>query len=224
MRTPIQSETDAFRFAYGTAVVCGVCVIVGAAVDPIAGAAVFTAIALALFVWDLRAADKEPRQPLREAAASHGKPSSDAWRILVVANETGVGEALKHAIMQRAKLRPELTVVAPVLASRVHTLTTDIDRELREAQSRLDKTLAWAAEQGLKARGEVGNTSPLAAVEDGLRRIGADEVIISTHPPGKSNWLESGLVERVRAELDVPVTHVVVDLARDAVEIVEETA
>jgi hypothetical protein len=52
------------------------------------------------------------------------------------------------------------------------------------------------------------------AIEDGLRRFGADEVIVSTHPPGKSNWLESGLVERLREELDLPVTHVVVDRSR----------
>jgi predicted TIM-barrel enzyme len=158
---------------------------------------------------------------LREAAAAApAATTDDTWRILVVANETVVGGELKKAIMQRAKLKPELMVVAPVLASRVHTLTTDIDRELREAQTRLDSTLEWAAQQGLKARGEVGNTSPQAALEDTLRRFGADEVIISTHPPGKSNWLESGLVERARTELDVPVTHVVVDLARGGVEIV----
>lgn len=221
MRTPIQSESDAFRFAYGTAVGCGVCVIVGAAIDPIAGAALFTAIALALLLWDMLTPDKEPRRLLREAAAASpsGERRDGVWRILVVANETVVGEELKHAIKQRAKLDPELIVIAPVLASRVHTLTTDIDRELREAQIRLDSTLEWAAEQGFHAHGEVGNTSPLAAIEDGLRRFGADEVIVSTHPEGRSGWLEDGLVDRVREELDVPVTHVVVDLERGAVEI-----
>jgi hypothetical protein len=34
-------------------------------------------------------------------------------------------------------------------------------------------------------------------------------VIISTHPRGKSNWLETGMLERLREELDVPVTHLV---------------
>src|ERR671931_614416 len=40
------------------------------------------------------------------------------------------------------------------------------------------------------------------------------EVIVSTHPQARSRWLESGLVERLREELDIPVHHVVVDLMR----------
>ena len=40
----------------------------------------------------------------------------------------------------------------------------------------------------------------------------ADEVVVSTHPPGRSNWLEQGVVEQARLRFDVPVTHVVVDL------------
>jgi hypothetical protein len=39
-----------------------------------------------------------------------------------------------------------------------------------------------------------------------------NEIVISTHPPGKSNWLERGVVDGVRVRFDVPVTHVVVDL------------
>ena len=38
-------------------------------------------------------------------------------------------------------------------------------------------------------------------------------MIISTYPHGESNWLETGIVERLREELDVPVTHVVVQRA-----------
>jgi hypothetical protein len=37
----------------------------------------------------------------------------------------------------------------------------------------------------------------------------ADEVIISTYPPGRSHWLERDLVERTRAVHPVTVTHVV---------------
>jgi GABA permease len=50
------------------------------------------------------------------------------------------------------------------------------------------------------------------AVEDALRSFPADEIVLSTHPPGRSNWLERGVVVAVRERFDVPVTHVVVDL------------
>jgi hypothetical protein len=56
----------------------------------------------------------------------------------------------------------------------------------------------------------------LGAIEDELRLSGADEVIVSTHPPGQSNWLETGIVERLREELDIPVTHLVVPHERAA--------
>ena len=36
-------------------------------------------------------------------------------------------------------------------------------------------------------------------------------MIVSTLPPGRSNWLEAGILQRLQDELDVPVTHVVVD-------------
>jgi GABA permease len=45
-----------------------------------------------------------------------------------------------------------------------------------------------------------------------VRTFGPDEIVISTHPPGRSNWLERGIVETVRTHYDVPVTHVVVAL------------
>jgi hypothetical protein len=220
MRTPVRSETDAFRIAYGVALLIGISVLVGMATEPVLGAVVFTAGALAALVWDVRSQDSDRRLPLREAAAASSRRSSDTWRILVVANETVTGQELRDEILRRSKLSPELIVVAPILPSRTHLITTDIDREIKEAQKRLDTTLQWAAEQGLKAQGEVGSTHPLTAVEDALRRFGVDEVIISTHPPGKSNWLEEGLVDRVKAELDIPVTHVVVDRSAQRVEIV----
>ena len=67
--------------------------------------------------------------------------------------------------------------------------------------------------EGLEVSGRVGDPSiALGAIEDELRLSGADEVILSTLPRGKSNWLETGIVERLREELDIPVTHRVIDL------------
>ncbi len=45
-----------------------------------------------------------------------------------------------------------------------------------------------------------------------MRTFGADEIVISTHPEGRSHWLERNVVGDARDRFDVPITHVVVDL------------
>jgi hypothetical protein len=68
---------------------------------------------------------------------------------------------------------------------------------------------------GIEARGQIGDGDPLLAIEDGIRIFAPDELIISTHPEGRSNWLERGIVDSTRERFALPVTHVVVDLALD---------
>jgi hypothetical protein len=75
------------------------------------------------------------------------------------------------------------------------------------------------AAAGLRARGYVGDHhEPNSSLEDALRDFPADEVVISTHPPDRSHWLERGVVTRARNEVPLPITHVVVDLEAEAQE------
>ena len=69
---------------------------------------------------------------------------------------------------------------------------------------------------GIEATGEVGDLDPLVAIEDAIRIFHPDEIVISTHPVGKSNWLERGVVSAARERFDLDVTHVVVDLEAQA--------
>ena len=87
----------------------------------------------------------------------------------------------------------------------------------RPAQGRLDASLDRLRSLGIDASGEVGDGDPLQAMEDALRTFGADEIIISTHPEGRSHWLERGVVEKARERFAVPITHVVVDLEREEI-------
>lgn len=221
MRLPVKSETDAFRIAYGSTLLIALSVALGALVSPLVGIALFAGGVLGFIAYDVAIEDPDRVQSLREAARAGGPPPPDGRaRILVIANQTLAGRELRDELLGRGEPRPELRVVAPVLPSRSHYIASDIDRELAEARRRLDATLAWAHEQGFDAAGRVGgDTPPLTAIEDELRRFPADELVISTHPPGRSNWLESGLVEQAREQLDMPVSHVVVDLERQQVEI-----
>ncbi len=68
---------------------------------------------------------------------------------------------------------------------------------------------------GLEAEGEIGDGDPIQAIEDAMRTFRPDELIVSTHPLGRSHWLERGVVDKARERFDIPLTHVVVDLDAD---------
>jgi GABA permease len=214
MRLPVRSERDAYKLTWATVVVVVFAVVLGALIHPLAGVAVVVLAVIAAVIWDVRAPNPDRIDALREAADTGRELAADAHaRLLVVANQTLAGRELRADLLRRSP-RPELRIVAPVLISRVKYVMSDIDTELRNARERLGESLAWAKAEGFQASGEVCAEGPLAAVEDQLRDFAADEILISTHPPERSNWLEAGVVDRVRTELDLPVTHVVVDLTR----------
>jgi hypothetical protein len=131
--------------------------------------------------------------------------------VLLIATDTPTPEQLRSEIFGRTQSRPMLEVHAPVLQSRTHFVTTDVDRETDEARRRLHTILLAARREGLVAEGHVGDPiDPVAGVEDELRRHRADEVILTTHRDA-SSWIEAQLLERLPAELDKPVARVVVD-------------
>src|SRR5919106_528304 len=213
MRIPVRSETDALYVTCGIAALIAASVILGALVDPIAGVALFVGGVGGAVFWEVGTDDPDRARPLREALSEgpQGAPA-EPRRVLVVANRTLAGEELREALRRAAADGAELHVVAPILPSRIHYIASDIDQELEDARQRLAAALAWARTEGLEADGKVGDPfTAFGAVEDELRAFGADEVIVSTLPPGRSNWLEAGILERLRDELDVPITHVVVD-------------
>jgi hypothetical protein len=135
-------------------------------------------------------------------------------RLLVVANETVGGDALRVEIRERCRDRIcEILVLTPALVgSRASHWASDIDEGIELARQRMELSLIEIEGLGLKARGEIGDSDPNVAIEDALRVFPADEIVISTHPPQRSRWLEHGVVDRARDEIDLPITHVVVDL------------
>ena len=219
MRVPVKSETEAFHLAWGGVVVIVVCVVVGAVTAPLVGVALFVGVLLGIVGWELATKDPAAPKPLSDALeVGRRQSASPKRRTLVIANQTMLGRELRDELLRRPTADVELRMVMPVLPTRAQYVTSDIDGELQSARERLDQALAWASAQGFDVTGRVGDMTPQVAIEDELRTGGADEVIISTHTAQRSHWLESGLVERARDELDIPVTHVVVDLANQPLE------
>jgi hypothetical protein len=210
MQNPFRSEAVAFRFLL-VLVGCFAAIVLA---DQLLGrwAALAVAIvALVGFAWWVVAGGK-PEPPVRTAPVHRGGPGEK--RILVIANETVGGGRLRDCIREKSAdaERTEILVVCPALNSPVRQWASDEDPARRQAQDRLDASLARLHEDGIDAHGEIGDSEPLQAIEDALRTFGADELIISTHPEGRSHWLERGLVRDARERFDVPITHVVVDL------------
>jgi GABA permease len=212
MRTPIRSETEAFRFALAGALLIGASLVIGWLTAPLAGVAAFALGAAVALIAYLRAPNPDRPARLRDAAHAPHPDGARAGRrhVLVVANEPLSGYELRKRLARADRERTQIDVLAPVLASRAHYAVSDIDREIEQARARLESSLAWAHAHGIEAHGEVGDPSPAVAIEDELRAFGADEVIVVTHPPGHASWQERDEVERLQRELDVPVSHVVV--------------
>ena len=213
MRLPVRSEAEAFRLAVASAVAIGISVLIGGLTEPLIGAVVFGCVFVLAAVAYVRAENPDRRTVLRDAARErhpHGA-ATGARHVLVVANETLAGDELCERITGVHGERVEVDVLAPVLTSHVHYGVSDIDREVAEARTRLECSLTWAQEHGIVAHGEVGDPNPTVAIEDELRDFGADEVIVVTHSRERETWQEHGELGRLRRELDVPVTHVIVD-------------
>jgi hypothetical protein len=212
MRNPLRSEAEAFRFLI--LVIGGALVIIGAAYANMwlgVAAAVIIIGAVARWYW------RQPSPPGPRLRVQSAEPTH---KILVVANETVGGRPLRAELERRARPQTEVLVIAPVLASPVRHWVSDVDDARAAAEKRLQMSVARLAETGLTVRGEVGEQDPLVAIEDALRTFGADEIVISTHPAGRSHWLEQRLIEKARERFALPITHVIVDLEAEREEVV----
>lgn len=213
MHSPVRSEQDVFK---GVVIIGGAIALV-IAIGVLASPAVAVAAAALLVLAGVVVLSSRARGSLPEDIEVPRR-GRHRHRILVIANETVEGPALLREIRLRSSIAggAELLLVCPALAStRLQHLASDIDGARREAERRLERSLSALRRAGMDARGMVGDDDPVAAATDALRSFGADEVIVSTHPPDRSRWLERGVVHQLRGHVGIPVAHVVVDLAEN---------
>lgn len=215
MLNPFRSEAEAYRFVWLTIGYFGL-IALGAWINRWVGLGVFLVLSAVVLYFYLRRGERAA--PTVTATPSQSAP--DERRILVVANETVGGEALRSLIAERtAGQRATVLVVCPALNTPLRHWVSDDDGARNDAQERLERSLAQLRGAGIAASGEIGDGDPVQAIEDALRTFGADEIVVSTHPEGRSHWLERGVVERTRERFAVPVMHVVVDLEREREEV-----
>jgi hypothetical protein len=211
VRNPFRDEASAFRLLLLT-VGAFALIALGSWINTWLGLAVFLVETVVAVGWYLHARGERPPPVRVEHRGGAGER-----RILVIANETVAGDELMELVRSRAEgVRAEVLVVCPALNSPLKHWVSDEDAARAAAQERLQESLGRLAALGIEAHGEVGDSDPVQAADDALRVFGADEIVVSTHPEGRSNWLERGVVQAVRERFDVPVRHVIVDLEAGA--------
>jgi phosphopantetheine adenylyltransferase len=150
------------------------------------------------------AGDRPFQHVVSDVAAQTGETN-----VLVVANETVLGEPLLDRIRQRAAEGPAgFLVICP---------QSDPDAgEYPEAERRLRAALTRLRDEGIEAHGQIAHPDPYTAAMQVIEDERVDEVIVSTFPGERSGWLRRDVVERLRKDAGVPVEHVVADVAAAA--------
>jgi hypothetical protein len=128
--------------------------------------------------------------------------------VLVIANQTILGEPLLAALHERNEASPaDFTLLLPADAP--------------GAEMRLREICARTGELGIAATGHLGDPDPVVAAQNAVHDEQIDEIIVSTFPEATSGWLRRNVVGRIR-ELGLPVQHVVV--SKEEAEVAAPTA
>jgi hypothetical protein len=125
-------------------------------------------------------------------------------RILIVATDELAGPELIGELRSHIG-KPDATevmVISPAVEKTAfHHALGDVDTASMEAGRRLETSLDELERAGIPALGEIGDSDPVIAAEDALRRFFADEVLIVAHAEDQARWFEDGLFERAQSEL-----------------------
>ncbi len=132
--------------------------------------------------------------------------SRSGANVLVVANETVLGEPLLDHVRTRAREgNVSFLIVSP---------QSDPSRaEHPDAERRLRTALSALRSEGIDVHGHIAHPDPFTAAMQAIHDERMDEIIVSTFPGKRSGWLRRDLVGRLRSESGLPVEHVIVEPA-----------
>jgi hypothetical protein len=124
--------------------------------------------------------------------------------VLVVANQTVLGEPLLAKIRERAAASPSsFLIISP---------QGDGEGSYEEAERRLLRAVTLLRSEGLDVHGQISHPDPYAAVIQAIDDERVDELIVSTFPGARSGWLRRDLLGRLRSTTKLPLEHIEVDV------------
>jgi predicted deacetylase len=143
--------------------------------------------------------------PVEHVVVDLEKEASAEANVLVVANETVVGDPLLGKIRERAAQGP----VSFLIVSPQSDATAS---EHPEAERRLRRAMTLLRGEGIDVHGQIAHPDPFTAAMQAVQDERIDEIIVSTFPGEKrSTWLRGDIINRLQKQTGLPVTHVEVE-------------
>jgi hypothetical protein len=134
-------------------------------------------------------------------------------RVLVLANDviTNARQSLPKQLRHDNNYAREVLVIAPMLTTRLQSLTSDIDAAYQAAQQRLNQIATDMGTFRTAPRTGVGDENQLLAVDDAMSTFNADACIVITHTTACANYHERGVAEQIHQQFKLPTTTLTVD-------------
>jgi hypothetical protein len=143
--------------------------------------------------------------PVEHVVVDLEKEARAEANVLVLANETVVGDPLLGKIRERATQGP----VSFLIVSPQSDATAS---KHPEAERRLRRALMLLRGEGLDVHGQIAHPDPFTAAMQAVQDERIDEIIVSTFPGEKrSTWLRGDIINRLSRQAGLPVTHVEVE-------------
>jgi hypothetical protein len=120
---------------------------------------------------------------------------------LVLANQTVAGRELVERLEQLAEEGPHRFIVVVPQDSGDGTA-------VRAARERLGQLLGSLHDDGIVAAGMIGDPDAYTAARNALEYFYISQIVVSTLPHNRSQWVEKGLIEKLERESGKPVLHV----------------
>ncbi|HET6831388.1 MAG TPA: hypothetical protein VFH44_08575 [Solirubrobacterales bacterium] len=123
----------------------------------------------------------------------------DVTHTLVIATQTvNSPDLVEHLIALHRERPHRYTFISPA--------SGEISRE--EVCDRLASTMAALYRAEADATGQpMGGSEPFAAVRNAIEHYRVDDILVSTFAGRESKWVAEGLLDRIEALTDDPVTH-----------------
>lgn len=120
---------------------------------------------------------------------------------LVLANQTVASPVLVQRLKQLAEEGPRRFII-------VVPQNSGDGRAAAGARGRLKSLIESLRSDGIVAAGMIGDPDPFTAAMNAVEYFFISEIVVSTLPEYASQWLEGGLLDRIKRQTNRPVEHV----------------